>query len=257
MSQSTKEQKLQQQTQQIFNIAEKPIMEYIATFLEELPATIFHDNIPEESDPLILLPIDEYKKDLYLKFTLKVVDSENNESEINRITDINDIIHYKNVKESIGFLVYCVKSVLPSIIASNMINNKPMIHIDLDLNENNWSFNPVFKHELTIQKNFYDDSISKIMYMKQQKEEPLPDEMVAKLNEELLNIIQAISKINLDITPEILENEKKINMSYVNKPVLGIYVTEISKDQLPKPKYVNNEQPQLPVISNKSYEDSC
>ena len=61
----------------------------------------------------------------------------------------------------------------------------------------------------------------------------------------------------MDITPEILENEKKINMSYVNKPVLGIYVTEISKDQLPKPKYVNNEQPQLPVISIKSYEDSC
>lgn len=254
MSQLTKEQKLQQQTQQIFNIAEKPIMEYIATFLEELPTVIFHDNIPEESDPLILLPIEEYKKDIYLKFTLKVVEYNNKESDANRISNINDIIQYDNVKESIGFLVYCIKSVLPSIVASNMINNNPMLHIDLNLNESNWSFYPVFKHDLTIKKNFCEDSISKIMYMKQQKDEPLPDEMVAELNKELNTIIQSISKINLEITPEILEEEKKINMSYVDKPILGIYVTELSKDQLPKSKCINNEQ-QLPVISNKSYED--
>jgi hypothetical protein len=254
MSHLTKEQKLQQQTQQIFNIAEKPIMEYIAVFLEELPAVIFHDDIPKESDPLILLPIQEHKKDVYFKFTLKVIESENKESEINRINDINDIIKYDNIKESIGFLVYCINSVLPSIIASNMINNKPMLHIDLKLNESNWSFYPVFKHDLTIKKNFCEDSISKIIYMKQQKEESLSDEMMDDLNKELNNIIQSMSKINLAITPEILDEEKNINMSYVNKPILGIYVTEISKDQLPKPKYVNNEQ-QLPVISNKSYED--
>lgn len=255
MSQLTKEQKLQRQTQQIFNIAERPIMEYIAAFLEELPAVIFHDNIPEESDPLILLPMEEYNKEIYIKFTLKVVDSENKENEENRISNINDIIQYNNIKESIGFLVYCVKSVLPSIVASNMINNNPMLHIDLNLNEGNWSFYPVFKHDLTIKKNFCEDSISKIMYMKQQKDEPLPDEIVADLNKELNTLIQTISKINLAITPEILEEEKKINMSYADKPILGIYITEISKDQLPKPKGVNNEQPQLPVISNKSYND--
>ena len=65
--------KVRQQKMQIFNIAEKPIMEYISSFLEETPNTVFNSDIPTESDPLILLPIDDYKKDVYLKFTLKTI----------------------------------------------------------------------------------------------------------------------------------------------------------------------------------------
>jgi hypothetical protein len=254
-----KNDKLKQQTQQIFNIIEKPIMEYIAAFLEETPTVIFKDEIPKESDPLILLPIEDYKKDKYLKFTLKNIDAVFAgetilSSEVYRINAINNIIEYDHVKESVGFLLYCIKSAYPSILASSMINNKPMVHVDLELNESNWSFYPVFNHELTIKKKFLEESLSKLMHMKQQKENPIPAEMLFEINKEFQNIIEAITQVKKDITPEIIENEKKINAEYANKPGIGIFVEEIIKSQLPKPKY-NPESQKLQPISSQSYED--
>ena len=245
-------EKLRQQTQQIFNIVEKPIMEYISSFLEESPSVIFKDEVPKESDPLILLPLDEYKKDKYLKFTLKIINP--NDLIPQRIDDINNIIHYEHVKESMGFLLYCIKSAYPSIIASSMINNKPMVHTHLALNESNWTFYPVFSHELSIKKKFLEDSLSKILYMKQQTEQPLPPEMLDEVNKEYNNVITTLNQVQRDITPEIIEHEKKINAEYNSKPVIGIFFEEIVKRQLPKPKY-QQEQPKLKPISDKSYED--
>lgn len=251
----TNEQKIKQQTQQIFNIAEKPIMEYITAFLEEPASIIFKDEIPKESDPLILLPIKEYKEEIYLKFTLKTINSDKADKDSIRITNINNIIEFDHIKDSIGFLMYCIKSVYPSILASSMINNKPMVHIDLELNESNWTFYPKFNHELTIKKKFLEDSLSKIMYMQKQTEEPLSEEMLLDLNKEYHNIVNTLSQVNIEITPEILESEQKINSGYQNKPVIGIFVTEINESQLPKSKY-NTEQ-KLPSISSRSYEDPC
>jgi hypothetical protein len=245
--------KVRQQTMQIFNIAEKPIMEYISSFLEETPNTVFNSDIPTESDPLILLPIDDYKKDVYLKFTLKTIYPQQVKQTKQRAKFIEDVIEYKNVKEAIGFLVFCVKSVLPSIIASSMINNKPIINTDLVLNESNWSFDPVFKHELSIKKSFLEDSLSKITYMKQQKNGELPPEMVPELEKEFRNVVNSLQTITKQITDEIINTEKKINTSYINKPVLGICLKEITKSQLPKSKY--EQKPQLPVLSSQSYED--
>ena len=245
--------KVRQQTMQIFNIAEKPIMEYISAFLEETPDTIFNSDIPTESDPLILLPIDDYKKDVYLKFTLKTIYPQQIKQTKQRAKVVEDVIEYKNVKEAIGFLVFCVKSVLPSIIASSMINNKPIINTDLVLNESNWSFDPVFKHELTIKKSFLEDSLSKITYMKQQKNGELPPEMLPELEKEFRNVATTLQHVMTQITDEIINTEKKINTSYSNKPVLGICLKEITKSQLPKPKY--DQKPQLPVLSSQSYED--
>jgi hypothetical protein len=245
--------KVRQQTMQIFNIAEKPIMEYISSFLEETPNTVFNSDIPTESDPLILLPIDDYKKDVYLKFTLKTIYPQQVKQPKQRAKVIEDVIEYKNVKEAIGFLVFCVKSVLPSIIASSMINNKPIINTDLVLNESNWSFDPVFKHELTIKKSFLEDSLSKITYMKQQKNGELPPEMLPELEKEFRNVVTSLQTISKQITDEIINTEKKINTSYGNKPVLGICLKEITKSQLPKSKY--EQKPQLPVLSSQSYED--
>lgn len=245
-----KKNEMMQKTQQIFNIAEKPIMEFIALFLEEDPTVIFNDEIPTESEPLILLPLKEYKKNIYLKFILKPHDPTNEASDSQRICNINDIIHHQNVKDSIGFLLYCIKSAFPSIVASGMINNKPMINVDLELDESNWTFYPKFQHELTIKKKFLEESLSKIMYMKQQKDDSLPTEMIPEINKEFHNIVTALGNVNSEFTPDITEMEEKINKSYINKPTIGLFVEEITKSQLPKPK-----QSQLPVISSKSYED--
>lgn len=251
--------KLQQQTHQIFNIAEKPIMEFISVFLEENPSIIFKEEIPNTSDPLILLPIKEYKKNIYLKFTLKTCYPNDTLDDSHRIANINDIVTHEYIKESIGFLLYCIKSVYPSIIASSMINNKPMINVDLELNEDNWTFYPKFQHELLIKKKFLEDALSKIMAIKQQEHQdqqnPIELDSV-EINKEFHKIITSLDITNSEITPEILETEKNINISYKNKPVIGIYVEEVTKNQLPKQKYDPPIQ-QLPVISSQSYKDPC
>jgi hypothetical protein len=134
-----------------------------------------------------------------------------------------------------------------------MIDNKPIINTDLVLNESNWSFDPVFKHELTIKKSFLEDSLSKILYMKQQKNGELPPEMVPKLEKEFSNVVTSLQMVTKQITDKIINTEKKINTSYSNKPVIGICLKEITKSQLPKPKY--EQKLQLPVLSSQSYED--
>lgn len=253
MSDSAKQrkEKIKHQTMQIFNIAEKPIMEYISTFLGESHDAIFNSEVPKESDPLILLPIDDYKKDIYLKFTLKTIYPQQVKQSKQRAKLIEDIIEYENVKEAIGFLWYGIKSVFPSVIAANMINNKPIINTDLILNENNWSFDPIFKHDLTIKKIFLEESLSKITYIQQQKNEDLTPNMI-KLKNEYHDIVSELHTVNTQITHETITTEKNINTSYHNnKPVLGICVKEITKSQLPKPK----QQSQLPIVSNQTYED--
>ena len=47
-------------TNQIFNIAEARVMEFISKFLDEHPNIVFIDEIPKYVEPLILLPFADY-----------------------------------------------------------------------------------------------------------------------------------------------------------------------------------------------------
>ena len=268
-------EKFKQQTEQIFNIAEKPIMEYICKFLDEPCSVVFKDEMPVESDPLILLPMTEYKKKIYLKFTLKTIPKEpvdpvlrpetlgvpavslkhpatvdEPESNIKRITNINNIIEYQRVKESIGFLVYCIKTCYPSIVVSGMINHKTMSNIILELNETDWSFTPVFSHDLSIKKKVLEETLNKIMYMKQNKDNTLTDAEMLELNKQYNTVISEISKVQMQLTPEILELENQININMLYKPIIGIFVEEINEDQLPK------KNSNLKPISSAKYIDA-
>jgi hypothetical protein len=250
-----KKEKLQKQTDQIFNITEKPIMEYIAAFLEESPYVIFNDDIPIESDPLILLPLEDYKKNIYLKFTLKVMNQPLDVNEnAKRISPVNTLIRHDDVKEAIGFLLYAIKTAYGSIIASSMVNNKPMVNIQLELNENNWTVYPKYRHDTTIKKNFLEDSLSKLFHMKSQQEDPLPKEMIPEINQQIKNIVEHLNTVKKEISPESERVEEKINNEFINRPVLCIVLEEINKSQLPKQKHT---QPinKLPVISSQSYAD--
>lgn len=247
--QEKKTEELKQQTNQIFNIAERPVMLYIASFLDEPCNIVFKDEVPKKSDPLILKPFEEYKEDVYLKFTLKLIDLKDDDP--NRIKNIDNIIQHQHVKDSLGFLLYCVKCAYPSIVASSLINNKPLLQVNIELNEDNWTFYPRYVNDQISKKQFFEDSISKIMHIKNQKEEPIPDKMMKDLNAEYVKIIDQLSK--LEITDAMMEEQKKINSEYVDKKVLGIFVEELNKDQLPKPNFKPDDL--LPLISNKSYED--
>lgn len=236
---------IEYKTNQIFNIIEKPLMEYISEFMNEESSVLFKDDVPEDSDPLILIPIPEYKDNVYLKFTLNTQLKINDN---NRITKINNVIKYQNVKDAIGFLLYCIKSALPSIVISGMINNKPMLNINLCLDETNWVFYPKFQHDLTIKKIFLDETIINILNKKQQSD--LTNENIQDLNNEFQKTILLLNEIKSQITPNILNLEEKMNKNYNSKPVLAINIEEILHHELPK-KNTNK----LPIISNLNYED--
>lgn len=243
--------KLVGQTHQMFNIAEKPVLEFISAFLEEEPSVLFNEEITDECDPLILLPLEDYKKNIYLKFTLKHIHMADDDDK--RKESIDKLIMHEQVKEGIGFLLYCVKNVYSSILASNLINNKPLVNITLDLDENNWVIYPKFLHEFTHKKDFFEMSLGKVMTM-QKNINDFPKEMVPEINKEFHTLIKSLTDVNNQITPEIKELENKINASYEDKVKLGIFVEEITKRDLPKPKK-HIQKAQLPIINSPAYTD--
>jgi hypothetical protein len=251
--QTPETQKMQHQVHQLFNISERPVMEFIAKFLDESPNIIFKDDMPKYVEPLILMPFDEYKNDKYLKFTLVIAKKNDTESK-KRIEFMNSIIQYENVKEAVGFLLYGIKSVLPAIVASSMLNNKPMLNISLELDEDTWAFCPTFENEVLVKRKFYDGTLGRIQGIKTDKEtfDNLPDEKKLELDDEFNKTLKLFNEIS--VTDDIIESDKKINESYVDQYCLLINAEEITKDKLPKPRF-NPEQP-LPVISTKSYEDA-
>lgn len=257
---TTETDQLKKQTEQLFNFSEKPIMEYVCNFLNKNQSSLFIDKIPDKSDPLILLPIDDYKKNVYISFTLKTVypndTDEFNVNEISRISALNDIIKYERVKESIGFIVYCIKTAFPSIIASGMIDNKPMINTFLELNENKWALVPIFNSDLTIKKKILEETLTKIMFMKQDNDNKLTQENLIEINIQLENVINKLTEVNNSINIQGLENEKKINIEYTNKPFIGIFVEEISEKDLPVRKNTSEQKySNLKSISTSSYSD--
>lgn len=220
------------QANQIFNIAEQHVMNFIAQFLEETPNAIFKDPLPTYVEPLILLPFDEYKEDVCIKFTIKPIIL--NENDTPPALTIDSIIEHKKVKEGIGFLWHCIKEVFNAIISSSMINSKPMDNISMVLDEENWAFCPRYSHDLTIKKGFLEDALGKLMYIKKNIHK-FPEEMANEITQEFPKVVNQLKDLNKQLTPEIREEEKRINDSYIGKTVLGIFVEEILKKDLPKP----------------------
>ena len=247
--------KLNQQTMQIFNTAEKPIMEYISAFLEEPESVVFKSDIPNIVDPLILLPIDEYKKNIYIKFTLKTINLENDDFD-ERVKNIKELIKYDNIKEAFGFLFYCIKIVYASVIASNMINNKPLLNIKLDLDTDNYVFYPFYQDDKTFKLNFLKETVIQLIKLKQEKKNT--PETDKKYNE----TVQEMNSLQFQITDEIKKKENDINQLLKSKPRLGIFIEEITTDQLPKPKYIEAMEQKIslssnmPSISHEKYVDA-
>ena len=252
---------------QIFNIAEKPVMEFLALFLDEPHETIFRDELPIESDPLILLPLADYKPDTYIKFTIKPInladdssesvsnDTSNSISNVSVSNDtsdnsircgvINNIIEHQLVKNGVGFLWYCVKEVFASIIASSMINNKPLQNITIELNEQNWTFYPKYLCDLSHKKNFLEQAIIKLTNITENSDKFDGD--IADVEKNLQSAMIELTNVNNQITPEVLAEENKINNSYSSQMVLGIFTEEIFEKDLPKrvepPNFNNKDEP--------------
>jgi hypothetical protein len=253
---------------QIFNIAEKPVMEFLALFLDEPHETIFRDELPIASDPLILLPLADYKPDTYIKFTIKPInladvssesvsndtvsnDTVSNDSSNSISNDsircgvINNIIEHQLVKNGVGFLWYCVKEVFASIIASSMINNKPLQNITIELNEQNWTLYPKYLCDLSHKKNFLEQAVIKLTNITENRDKFDGD--IADVEKNLQSAMLELTNVNNQITPEVLAEEIKINNSYSSQIVLAIFTEEIFEKDLPKrvepPNFNTKDEP--------------
>lgn len=221
-------------TYQIFNIAERPVMKFISKFLEEPVSVIFKEELQPYVEPLILLPVKEYKEGVCIKFKLKSNTSMSNNKEYSNDI-INKIIVNEKVKEGIGFLWFCIKEVFNSLVSSTMINKNTMDNVTIELNENTWEFYLKYSHELSQKKRQLDLNLIDLIYIKTNIDK-FPDTLVNDINEQFMNVVVQINDINNKFkeNPEILEEEKRINNLFKDKVVMGIFVEEMLETDLPK-----------------------
>jgi hypothetical protein len=232
----------------MFDMVENPIMYYIADFLEETPSVIFHEHITDFVNPIVIPPIDDYKKNIYLKLTLKSVKY----NEDYQQPDTKNLLKYVNVREAIGFMRYAIGVVYSSIIANSMINNKPMLNTTLKLDEEKLVFYPTYQHDNTISSIHINNQLSKIVELKRNIDNySISDQ--ENINREYSSLMNKASKIK--ITPEIKNIEQKFNDIYENKPRLAIIVEELTKEDLPKPEKNKNTLSNLNSISTTKYVD--
>ena len=228
---SEKQNDIKKQTEHIFNICEKPVMNFISHFLSETTNILFKDDVPTFSEPLIIKPISDFDKDKVIVFQLKAFENIN-EYNINRKDDIMSVIEYTEIKEAIGFLFYAVKNVYGPIVSETLINNKPMLNNILELDDNNWVFYPKYVNNTTLKINFLKQSIENIHSLKKENKDNKP--FLDNLYEEYIKINSILIKIEEDT--DFLENEIKndieINENYTDKPVIGIIFNLINQNEI-------------------------
>lgn len=228
-----KDSTIKSQTDHIFNMCEKPVMNFICKFLDETPNILFKDKIPTFSEPLIIKPISNFDKDKVIIFqvkTFKNVDEYNN----NKKDDINNIIQYNEIKEAIGFLFYSIKNVYGPIVSETLINNKPMLNNILELNYENWTFYPKYVNNTLLKINFLKQTLDNICELKKNNQND--NLKLIELNKEYDNINSILYNIEED--KDLLENDIKndniINKNYYNKPVIGIILNLVDSKNLNK-----------------------
>jgi hypothetical protein len=224
---------IKNQTEHIFNICEKPIMEYICHFLEDTANILFTDKIPVFSEPLIIKPIHEYDKHKFIIFKLqsfKNIDDINNN---NRIDIINSLIQYKEIKEAVGFLLYAVKNVYAPIVSKTLINNKPMINNILELNEEKWIFYTKYLSDISIKHNFLIQTLNNIDEIKlnQRNDQTIN---LHDLNNEYKKVKELIKQNSDLMTDSNKQDEENINNEYKQKAGICILIDIVNSSELKK-----------------------
>ena len=219
---------------QLFNTFERPIMIYISKLLGETPSSLYVDNIPDIEIPIILRP-DSTKNDVNcLRFKLKVVPYD-------YISDVSTYLPEQVVKDTIGYILYGIKNVYPSIVTS-MINKTKLETTTLELDTENWSFKPVFTHELKLIKTILEYKLGEI-------------DPVNKEYNDIVNQLSVIDKQILDLG-DIDDIEFSMNEKYKTAPRLSITIDTIKySNVLELQKKFNNKKhiKNMPPITGGIY----
>lgn len=222
----------------MFDMAEKPIMEYISNFLDIDPKDLFKDPIPEFYKSIVLHPIKEYNKDKYLQITLKVMPYD---YDITKVVS-KDLLNQDIIKKSIGFLVYCINSVYVSVVMANMKDRNLIINTELKFDDKTLGFVPVYAHELTVKHSIAEKKMNELLIVKNNiltersdnhsKKDDIIETKVKEINLELNNIMSNLISLNKQLNDTSISNLISDNIDkYKTKPVIGIVITELNEDQ--------------------------
>jgi hypothetical protein len=203
------------------------------------------------------MPLEDYKEDVYIKFSMIPITAENfgSEDNIQRVNNIKSMIKHERVKEGIGFLYYCVKHVYASLMSVAMINNNQLVNLKVQLDEENWVFYLQFYHEITHKKEFYENVLQTTLQARKQYN-TLDEEQKQLLNEEFTKSVFQLKEIKTKITPEIKQEEIDTNELYKTRVKLGIFIEDLDKKDLPKPPAPlknKNMLSNLPSVSDTLY----
>lgn len=257
-------QQARQEMTQIFNIGENAVMNYIANFLDDAPSVVFNTDIPDPSEPFILLPLEDYKKHICLKFNMVSLTKAGlpvnpaDQSIIDGSVCIDDVCMFDKVREGVGFMFYCAKTVYSSIIHTSMIDNKPLTNTELDFNQANWSFQPKFYHDTSLKIKFNEKILGKIMYIRKKRED-FPPETVANADNDYKQVIDTLVELGKKNTEVIKDDEDDINSDFYKRPRLQVFITELHEKDLPKPimsasEDMSIQNAKLPKISESAFD---
>jgi hypothetical protein len=226
----------------VFNIAEKPVRDFITNWVANKEVVLFTDETPTYVEPLILLPFDEYKEGVCLKFTISSEPYAPHtlvEPNPGGFLDIDDIIEHKKVKEGIGFLLFCVKETFASVVRSSMASMFPigeevnMKHVHIELNETNWTLCPKYIDPAIQYKEDLEIALGKMMYVQKNLDKFSPD-VAKKLMEQYPKLIDELAKDSSKPGIDIYNNDKTLNNGFLERSVIHIRVEEMLEKDLPK-----------------------
>jgi hypothetical protein len=139
----TEEEIYQQNITKMFNICERPLMLYIADYLNKPVKEIFvADNIlPDTVEPIVYFPIKEYKDDVYLSFSLEKVAADYS----NGLAD-SPLMKLDIIKEGIDYIHGAVLEIF-RVLTENCMESSSGIaqeSIHLVFDQKSGTFRPVF-----------------------------------------------------------------------------------------------------------------
>lgn len=252
MSSISEEEKQKIEANKMFDIAEKPLMEYMCYFYKKTPQELFDDHENVISDKFILLPLE--KDSDFIALSIEVVDKDY-VSNIPENIKQNDI-----VRNSIGFLYNAVACVSNMILTRNIkpdhIEEVEQNFLHFAFDDSDFSFHPVHIFWKRRKSLMTQDLLSKINNELLNMEPNLidGDDNYKKVYDDLKNSYE-VNKKALELfehsEEEALAVEKEKTEEYKNMNKLGIIYEELKFHDL-NDFYKNLIKTQYPYLDPES-----
>lgn len=231
MSDLSEQEKSRMEANKMFDIAEKPMMEYMCYFYKKTPEELFSNYENVVSDNLIIFPLEVDSH--FISLSIEMVDKDYI-SVIPENVKKNDTIN-----NSIGFLYNAISCVTNAISLSNIKDeykeevDKNFIHFAFD--EDDWSFRPVYVFWKRRKYMMTQDLLARISKTLEKLEQNLDQEECRNQYDELKQYYEHNQKLFEeyhydDKEAKQIELQKNEELKSMNK--IGIKYTELKFEDL-------------------------